>query len=82
MSKSILGTILEYIDGTHCMGVNVLGDYHAARLARNALRRRDPLPAVRAALKNHGVLVSYHSTGNIRLHKPGADVDVFLSFRG
>ena len=68
MSK--LSIVRELIGGSHVMGEDGLRDYHAARAVINATRRRDPFPAIREALKNHRVMVSYDGQGIVRIFRP------------
>ena len=60
MSK--IHDILTVIAGEHLMGATPLGDYHAAKAARDAGRIRD-IPrrhsTIRRALHSYRVIVSY-----------------------
>ena len=58
MSK--IGTLTAFLKGMHVMGDNGLRDYHAAKLAVNAGRKRGieaQCAAVKIALNNHRVTV-------------------------
>ena len=78
MSK--IAQITKLIAGSHVMGRDTLADYHAARLARDAFRRHAPnerFAAIRAALKNHRVMVSIMGD-RIRIFRPDTGTDWIL----
>jgi hypothetical protein len=79
MSK--VGSLTDLIAGSHVMGENGLRDYHVAAAAIKALRLRafsERLNAIRVALKNHRVQVSYDDQGVIRVFRPDRGAELFF----
>ena len=70
---SKISQLRALIDGQHCMGNDGLRDYHCAKAALNAARKRntiDRFNAIRLVLKNHNVIVSLTADGKARIHCP------------
>ena len=84
MAKSQIAALCEFLAGTNRFEQNErggLGIYHAAKVARDALRKRDSrerLFAVRHALLPLAVMVSREADGRIRLHRPDTRSDFYM----
>lgn len=84
MAKSQIRALCDFLSGTYRFEQNArseLGIYHAARVARDALRKRDGgerFLAVRRALSPLAVMVSREADGRIRLHRPDTNADFYM----
>ena len=73
--------ITELIQGAHVLAETPLTAYHAAQEVKSALRKRDDalrFMAVRGALKNWRVMVSWPPGGRIRIWRPDTRGELFL----
>lgn len=85
-TRSKLKQLCDALDGTLHLpnGTAALATYHHAKAAVNGTRRvgtERRFNAIRAALKQHAVMVSMHSIDDlscVRVHVPAKKIDIIL----